>query len=153
MSSSVVDVPYVYRHPTSLDTAAMQALQERNLPEHYPFTFWILLIYAFDRTSRVAVDPATNEICGILVASSDKIFSLAVDKAHRRRGVATALMRLTLNHPAVHDPVLQVRVSNSVALRLYEKEGFVKKAILDRYYNDPPEDGFLMQCYTDDKNE
>ena len=41
--------------------------------------------------------------------------------------------------------VLEVRVSNIVAQRLYKKYGFVKTAVIPKYYHDNREDAYLMK--------
>ena len=42
--------------------------------------------------------------------------------------------------------VLEVRVSNEPAIRLYERLGFIQVGIRKRYYTDTKEDALLMTC-------
>ncbi len=73
-----------------------------------------------------------------------EILNLAVDPAHRRRGVATALLGKVLKgwHGTVF---LEVRASNRAARALYRKFGFRESAIRRMYYSDPQEDGIVMR--------
>jgi ribosomal-protein-alanine N-acetyltransferase len=48
--------------------------------------------------------------------------------------------------------ILEVRVSNHVAQRLYTKYGFEKSNVIARYYHDNDEDAYLMTSYTADED-
>lgn len=48
--------------------------------------------------------------------------------------------------------VLEVRISNHIAQRLYTKYGFEKTNLISKYYHDNDEDAYLMTSYTDDEN-
>ncbi len=41
---------------------------------------------------------------------------------------------------------LEVRISNEIAVGLYEKMGFVIAGVRKKYYQDPPEDALVMWC-------
>ncbi len=74
------------------------------------------------------------------------ITTIGVAPEHRRRGIAASLLaRLDadLKHQGVGSVVLEVRVGNVVAQRLYETVGFSVVQRLEKYYNNG-EDGFMM---------
>jgi len=82
------------------------------------------------------------------VASSAKhgiIFSLAVSGQARRKGVGSTLMEAALKYMRETSETvsLQVRVSNSVAIHLYENFGFTRQGTVKRYYRDG-EDALVM---------
>lgn len=69
---------------------------------------------------------------------------IAVDPQYRRQGVGRALLlacESKLNVPSVR---LTVRLSNSAAIALYEKEGYRTADIWKGYYYDG-EDGLVME--------
>jgi ribosomal-protein-alanine N-acetyltransferase len=73
--------------------------------------------------------------------------NLAVAHAHRRRGIATALMTFVLNEGArlgAHRATLEVRRSNEAARRLYEQLGFVAAGVRRAYYTNPIEDALVL---------
>jgi ribosomal-protein-alanine N-acetyltransferase len=75
------------------------------------------------------------------------VMNVAVDPAHQRRGVATAL--LTRLFEVTRDDerrgyTLEVRVSNEDAIGLYEKLGFESRGIRRGYYTDNREDALIM---------
>jgi ribosomal-protein-alanine N-acetyltransferase len=64
------------------------------------------------------------------------IATIAVEPAHRRQGIARALLRACearLKPPRVR---LSVRASNQNAIRLYEQEGYLQIDVWPGYYND-----------------
>jgi ribosomal-protein-alanine N-acetyltransferase len=73
--------------------------------------------------------------------------NLAVAPAHRRRRIATTLLErlfeLTLDQGR-RGYTLEVRVSNDVAIRLYEQAGFKPRGIRRGYYTDNREDALIM---------
>jgi [ribosomal protein S18]-alanine N-acetyltransferase len=74
------------------------------------------------------------------------IMNVAVDGDRQRRGVASAL--LAELYERVQDErarfTLEVRRSNSVAIHLYEREGFRAAGVRRRYYQDNGEDALVM---------
>ncbi len=72
--------------------------------------------------------------------------NVAVDTSYQRRGLASAL--LSELYERVGDPrarfTLEVRRSNSVAIHLYEREGFRAAGTRRRYYQDNGEDALVM---------
>jgi [ribosomal protein S18]-alanine N-acetyltransferase len=74
------------------------------------------------------------------------IMNVAVDPAHRRAGIATALIEGLIER--IHDPraryTLEVRESNVGAIALYERYGFRAAGRRRRYYQDNGEDAVIM---------
>ena len=86
------------------------------------------------------------------------IASFAVDQNNRSKGIGSSLFEKVIseitNDKNIKGLILQVRVSNHIAIKLYEKYGFVRhQTLLKDYYNGPVEDGYLMfKNLTDDPN-
>ncbi len=82
-----------------------------------------------------------------LIVDELHINTIAVDPAHRRRGLATELMRHTIAD-AVKDgarrATLEVRRSNAAAIALYERLGFRACAVRPAYYTNPDEDALIL---------
>ncbi len=71
--------------------------------------------------------------------------TLAVDQVYRGQGIATALLQELMEsarRAGASKMTLEVRPSNLVARRLYERFGFVVKGVRKKYYLD--EDALLM---------
>jgi ribosomal-protein-alanine N-acetyltransferase len=75
------------------------------------------------------------------------VMNVAVATDFRRRGIATLLLERLFEETAT-DPqrgyTLEVRVSNSHAIRLYEQLGFESRGIRRGYYTDNREDALIM---------
>jgi ribosomal-protein-alanine N-acetyltransferase len=75
------------------------------------------------------------------------IMNIAVAPEFRRRGIARALLERLFEITAAdarRGYTLEVRVSNSDAIRLYEKLGFRRRGIRRGYYTDNREDALIM---------
>ena len=75
------------------------------------------------------------------------VMNLAVDPDHRRRGVASRLLARLFElteGDAERGYTLEVRVSNSAAISLYERLGFSRHGIRTGYYTDNREDALIM---------
>jgi tRNA threonylcarbamoyl adenosine modification protein YeaZ/ribosomal-protein-alanine acetyltransferase len=75
------------------------------------------------------------------------INSLAVDRSHRRTGIATMLLDRVLADAAASGAraaTLEVRRSNTAARALYERLGFVVEGLRRDYYQDPREDAIIL---------
>ena len=82
-----------------------------------------------------------------LVVDELHINTIAVAEAHRRQGLALALMRHILtavSSEGVKRATLEVRRSNEAAQRLYEKLGFVHAGVRSGYYTQPDEDALIL---------
>jgi ribosomal protein S18 acetylase RimI-like enzyme len=75
-----------------------------------------------------------------------EILNLAVDPAHRRRGIAMRLMEAELDRASAGEAwFLEVRDSNQGARELYRSLGFQVSGRRAGYYQDPPEAGIVMR--------
>lgn len=77
-----------------------------------------------------------------------EITTFAVDKDYRRQGQAKFLLEMVLRFlqaSRITEVTLEVRPSNTAALRLYQSFGFEQVAIRKNYYQNPNEDAYLLQ--------
>ncbi len=82
-------------------------------------------------------------------ANEIEILNLAIAPEARRRGVARLLVAEAIAWGESCGAVkafLEVRESNSAAIRLYESLGFAEAGRRARYYVDPIEDGLMLAC-------
>ena len=86
--------------------------------------------------------------CGLLtVLDEGDVTNVAVRKDRQREGIGNFLMgsmiRLAEERgiTMIH---LEVRAGNETAIRLYERQGFVRDGLRKGYYTDPTEDAVLM---------
>jgi [ribosomal protein S18]-alanine N-acetyltransferase len=98
-----------------------------------------------------AFDPETGNLLGYLIISryvdAWHVMNLAVAPGFRRRRIASSLLDRLFDLTAGEDRrgyTLEVRVSNDVAIRLYEQAGFRARGIRRGYYTDNREDALIM---------
>ena len=98
-----------------------------------------------------AFDPETGDLLGYLIISryvdAWHVMNLAVAPGFRRRRIASSLLDRLFDLTAGEDRrgyTLEVRVSNDVAIRLYEQAGFRARGIRRGYYTDNREDAMIM---------
>ena len=122
--------------------------------ESYP-TPWSRSMFAGELAkpaslSLGAFDPETDELLGYLIISGYvdawHVMNVAVAPVHRRRRIATGLLErlFELTAGEKRGYTLEVRVSNDVAIRLYEQAGFKPRGIRRGYYTDNREDALIM---------
>ena len=78
------------------------------------------------------------------------IANVAVHPAHRRKGVAARLLaaaREWAEERHLFRLTLEVRVSNTAAIALYEGAGYVKDGVRPRFYERPAEDAAIYSLY------
>lgn len=81
------------------------------------------------------------------VGSDLEILNIAVQQASRRQGIGLALVEACLEWGKTFHAeraFLEVRVSNSTALRFYERRGFQPTGRRPRYYTSPVEDALVL---------
>jgi len=129
------------------------------LPENYATYFFLDLYERFPETFIVAEE--AGDIVGYVmcrietgfpdfgllgIAKRGHVISIAVLPEHQRKGVGTALMKEVMSRMRVYkakECYLEVRVSNTPAVNLYEKLGFEKSRVIHGYYADG-EDAYIM---------
>jgi len=87
-------------------------------------------------------------IFGRIVLDEAEILKLSVAEFARNRGLGFQLLDFSVKYcgtRGVKNCFLELRASNVVAQRLYEKRGFVTVGTRKDYYEGPVEDAILMQ--------
>ncbi len=129
------------------------------LPENYPSFFFMSIHYKYPRSFLVAVKG--EEIGGYCMWRVEKglsnfalrwtkkahLVSIAVLDEHRRQGIGETLlmkgMQSMKEDYSAPEFILEVRISNTSAIAMYEKHGFQKIKTLEGYYRDG-EDAYMM---------
>ncbi len=104
-----------------------------------------------DPTSHCRVLRLGGRICGYMIAwfieDEAHLANIAVAPWARRRGHAQAMLEYLLRECYLRGSrilVLEVRVSNTGAIALYEQNGFVVGGVRKNYYRNPREDALVM---------
>ncbi|MCP4632705.1 MAG: ribosomal protein S18-alanine N-acetyltransferase [candidate division Zixibacteria bacterium] len=94
---------------------------------------------------------ADNEIAGYAVAyiieDEFQIANFAIAKEFQKKGLGTELIKFILQEAEKAGCgycYLEVRTGNKPAISLYKKFGFKIVNIMINYYQNPPEDAFIM---------
>lgn len=124
--------------------------------EHLSFTLpWSREAFQMELTSNHFAHYLVVERDGLVIAyggmwviiDEAHITNIAVHPDFRGRRLGDRLMRELIARSLVHGAermTLEVRVSNTVAQRLYEKLGFESHGIRKGYYTDNNEDAMIM---------
>ncbi len=144
----MVAVTAMLRPMTGGDLDAVAALEQASFDEPWSRRALAEEIGLADRRYVVATG-ADGGVVGyagaMLVGEDAHVLTMAVDAAHRRRGLGTRLLLwlvdAALGAGAVH-LTLEVRVSNEAAQALYRRFGFDPVGVRRRYYRD--EDALIM---------
>ncbi len=114
------------------------ALREAFLQSHY----------------RFAVAVAEEQVLGYmgmyLVVGEANVTNIAVFSAHRGQGIGKRILSYMVNLARISGCLgvtLEVRVSNTPAISLYESEGFASAGIRKQFYDNPKEDASIMWKY------
>jgi len=116
-------------------------------------TPWSLAMFVLELSKQTGVCLAAvsgRRLIGYLIcARYDTVWHLmnvAIDLDHQRTGVASALLAELYTRVEDEDArfTLEVRRSNVIAIRLYEREGFRAAGVRRRYYQDNGEDALVM---------
>lgn len=143
------------------DTALLQqaaALERQCFVD--PWSYEMFLLEASRRGGMVlaAVDEA-GKLLGFLTASyvmdTADLTNVAVYPEHRQQGIGRMLLEQMLAELGSDvEVLLEVRVSNQPAIKLYEGLGFVPVGTRKNYYDHPVEDAILMkrEARTEDRD-
>jgi ribosomal-protein-alanine N-acetyltransferase len=134
------------------DLDAVILVNEKELPEDYPYFFYKSILDNFPESFLVAQN-YTAKIIGYIMWRVEKtpsldslryaiqghLVSVAVSQEHRKKGVAKALLSnsmIAIKKYKIQEYVLEVRVSNYNAIKLYEQFDFQILNIKKNYYRD-----------------
>ncbi|QQG48936.1 MAG: GNAT family N-acetyltransferase [archaeon] len=143
---------YQIRQCTSDDIEQVIDINSKTLPEHYSDHFYFEILAEFPETFLVA--ELSGEVVGYIMcrieygfshvrrlglARKGHIVSVAVREEHRGKGIGGNLVISSegeMGKKAVTESYLEVRVSNTQAISLYEKLGYKTTGRLEAYYRD-----------------
>ncbi len=95
-------------------------------------------------------EPAVVAYGGMLITVDEgQITNIAVHPDHRRCGYGNAVLHALLRHAKdakLESVSLEVRVSNTAAIKMYEAAGFVEMGRRKGFYQKPTEDALVMVC-------
>lgn len=109
------------------------------------------------RAYYAVVDLNTNTVAGYAGFWFDgddaQIMTIGVAKEYQKRGIASNLLKTMIENAksiGAKRMLLEVRVNNNPALKLYEKFGFTKMGLRKRYYMPEGIDAYTMCAQIDD---
>jgi ribosomal-protein-alanine acetyltransferase len=123
----------------------------RSMEDKRNFLYREMLRIIKDKNPKFFVAEKSGELLGYVgiscILDEGYITNIAVYPKHRKKGVATALIKRVFD---LADEIelsfvsLEVRESNFGAISLYEKMGFKKEGLRKNFYRDPQENACIM---------
>ncbi|MFX1303905.1 MAG: GNAT family N-acetyltransferase [Promethearchaeota archaeon] len=143
---------FLIRKCTLEDLDGVIEVNEKELPEDYPYFFYKSILDNFPECFLVAQNNDGKIIAYIMwrvekapsvnslkYVNKAHLVSIAVSEEYRRKGIANILLSNSMKaikKYKIHDYVLEVRVSNYTAIKLYEKYDYKIESIKKNYYRD-----------------
>uniref|UniRef100_A0A7S4EML9 N-acetyltransferase domain-containing protein n=1 Tax=Pseudo-nitzschia australis TaxID=44445 RepID=A0A7S4EML9_9STRA len=153
------------RQATVQDLLQIQTTNLWCLPENYQMKYYFYHLLSWPQLLWVAED-FDGKIVGYVLAKMEEdetqpkhghITSLSVLRTHRKRGIATALMRRSQKEMAdvfgSEYVSLHVRKSNRAAFHLYSVTLMYEVNDIEKGYYADGEDAYDMRCYFKRKEE
>src|SRR5512139_330673 len=139
----------IIRDMEAADLPAVLEIERQSFTTPWSETSFLNEIHNRRSIARVAQqdDILVGYICLKVILDEGHLLDLAIHPSHRQKGVARALFVDALEEirtMSCSSLYLEVRVSNTAALSLYEKLGFRHVGTRRGYYGSPPEDGAVM---------
>ncbi|MCJ1259943.1 N-alpha-acetyltransferase mak3 [Lignoscripta atroalba] len=125
--------------------SSIRQLISRDLSEPYSIYVYRYFLYQWGDLCFMTLDAQEN-LLGVVVSKLEPhrggplrgyIAMLAVKEEHRGKGIATKLVRMAIDAMIERDAdeiALETEVTNSAAMKLYERLGFLRSKRLHRYY-------------------
>jgi [ribosomal protein S18]-alanine N-acetyltransferase len=133
------------------DLNAIEKIERASYPTPWSRSMFAGELAKPSSISLGAFDPDTGELLGYLIISryvdAWHVMNLAVTPKRRRERIASTLLERLFELTSVEGRrgyTLEVRVSNEVAIKLYEQAGFKARGIRRGYYTDNREDALIM---------
>jgi len=142
-----VAAPLRVRRLTYADLPSVLAIERRSFPAPWSLAMFVLEL---SKPSGVCLAAETDDgLVGYLVCSRYAdifhLMNVAVDATARRQGHATQLIEGMLEAAGRGERyTLEVRISNTGAIHMYEDLGFRPAGRRLRYYHDNNEDALIM---------
>ena len=129
------------------DLPTVLAIERRSFQTPWSLAMFVLELSKPSGVCLAAEGP--DGIAGFLICSRYAdvwhLMNVAVDPDQRRRGIAGRLIEAMLDEAGRDDRyTLEVRVSNHVAIEMYERRGFRRAGRRRGYYHDNGEDALIM---------
>jgi len=129
------------------DVPRVLAVERRAFPTPWSLAMFVLEISKPGGICLLAV--GDGEVLGYLICASYPdayhLMNIAVDPDHRRKAIGRSLIDAMLERTGEDANItLEVRVSNTPAITLYESYGFRSVGVRKRYYTDTGEDALIM---------
>lgn len=89
------------------------------------------------------------------ICNEINLYTIAVSPEHRKCGIGKAMLQHLIQSAKKDDAYfigLEVRESNTYAIRLYESEGFICNGKRKNFYKKPTEDALLYTLYFKEEN-
>ncbi|MBI4258394.1 MAG: ribosomal protein S18-alanine N-acetyltransferase [Thaumarchaeota archaeon] len=150
---------YIIRQCTRQDLPNVIRINFATLPEHYSDLFFEELLKESPETFIVAdsydtivgyimcrIEFGFSNVKKFGLARKGHIVSVSVVEEHRKKGLGRALMEEAMRGMVTRgcsEVFLEVRVSNTSAISIYQKMGFPTTSRLEGYYRDG-EAAYLM---------
>ncbi|MCJ1293775.1 N-alpha-acetyltransferase mak3 [Xylographa carneopallida] len=141
------DVRYV-QYRSDKETTYLPAIRQmisKDLSEPYSIYVYRYFLYQWGDLCFMALD-SEDTLMGVVVSKLEPhrggpmrgyIAMLAVKEEYRGKGVATKLVRMAIDAMIEKDAdeiALETEVTNTAAMKLYERLGFLRSKRLHRYY-------------------
>jgi ribosomal-protein-alanine N-acetyltransferase len=147
----MIDERVQFRRLELRDLNAIEVIERASYPTPWSRSMFAGELAKPSSISLGAFDSDSAELLGYLIISryvdAWHVMNVAVAPEHRRRKIATILLDRLFELTAGEGHrgyTLEVRVSNDVAIRLYERAGFKPRGIRRGYYTDNREDALIM---------
>lgn len=98
----------------------------------------------------VAVDKedVVGWCCGLFMGAEAELLKITVAQSRRGGGVGAQLLLYLedgFRDKGCDFSFLEVRAANTPAIRLYERLGYIKIGCRKNYYNNPPDDAWILE--------
>ena len=140
-----------FRRLETRDLSAIEEIERRSYATPWSRSMFAGELAKPSSVSLGAFEEATGRLVGYLIISryvdAWHVMNIAVDPDHRRQGTATQLLDRLFELTSGDERrgyTLEVRVSNTDAIRLYERVGFHSRGVRRGYYTDNREDALIM---------
>ncbi|RJE19459.1 acetyltransferase [Aspergillus sclerotialis] len=144
--TAATDLRYI-RYDSSRENeyvAAMRQLISKDLSEPYSIYVYRYFLYQWGDLCFLAMNG--DEMVGVVVSKLEPhhggplrgyIAMLAVKEEYRGKGIATRLVRMAIDmmiERGADEIALETEITNTAAMKLYERLGFLRSKRLHRYY-------------------